>query len=148
MKKIITVALTFIMCANLTWSQEYKVITIVESIVPMGAGRSRIIENQGSINISDITTEREGDQSKSGDVKRSDLKKADDNLKETKLLNFYSLVGINFGNIASNDVIIAAKMNEMTKEGWKVAYITSGVESDGGTGDGSGIFITRIFFSR
>jgi hypothetical protein len=148
MKKIITLVVTLISSINLAWAQEYKVITIVESIVPMGAGRSRIIENQGSINIGDVTTEREGDHSKSGDVKRSDLKKADDNLKETKLLNFYALTGINFGNIASNDAVIAAKINEMIKEGWKVAYITSGVESDGGTGDGNGIFITRIFFSR
>lgn len=148
MKKIVAIVFLFVTSTTLTWSQEYKVITIVESIVPMGAGRSRIIENQGSVNISDVTTEREGDNSKSGDVKRSDLKKADDNLKETKLLNFYSMVGINFGNIASNDAVIAAKINEMIKEGWKVAYITSGVESDGGTGDGNGIFITRIFFSR
>ena len=130
------------------YAQEFKVITIVESIVPGGIGRSRIIENVGQVNLEDITTQREGDKSNSGNVKRGDLKGAGDNLKETKLLNFYSLAGINFGNIASNDAIIAAKMNEMVKEGWKVSYVASGVESDAGKDDGNGLFITRIFFSR
>ena len=131
-----------------SFAQEFKIITIVESIVPGGAGRSRIIENQGSVNIEAITTEREGNKSKADKVDRSDLKEAGDNLKETKLLNFYSLVGINFSNIASNDAIIGAKINEMVKNGWKVAYVTSGVESDAGKDDGNGIFITRIFFTK
>lgn len=129
-------------------AQEFKIITIVESIVPGGAGRSRIIENQGNVNIEAITTERDGNKSKADKVDRGDLKGAGDNLKETKLLNFYSLVGINFGNIASNDAIIGAKINEMVKNGWKVAYITSAVESDAGKDDGNGIFITRIFFTK
>ncbi|MBK7852939.1 MAG: hypothetical protein IPJ66_17880 [Bacteroidetes bacterium] len=129
-------------------AQEFKIITIVESIVPGGAGRSRIIENQGNVNIDAITTERDGNKSKADKVDRGDLKGAGDNLKETKLLNFYSLVGINFGNIASNDAIIGAKINEMVKNGWKVAYVTSGVESDAGKDDGNGIFITRIFFTK
>lgn len=129
-------------------AQEFKIITIVESIVPGGAGRSRIIENQGNVNIEAITTERDGNKSKADKVDRGDLKGAGDNLKETKLLNFYSLVGINFGNIASNDAIIGAKINEMVKNGWKVAYVTSAVESDAGKDDGNGIFITRIFFTK
>ncbi len=131
-----------------SFAQEFKIITIVESIVPGGAGRSRIIENQGNVNIEAITTERDGNKSKADKVDRGDLKGAGDNLKETKLLNFYSLVGINFGNIASNDAIIGAKINEMVKNGWKVAYVTSGVESDAGKDDGNGIFITRIFFTK
>jgi hypothetical protein len=129
-------------------AQEFKVITIVESIVPAGLGRSRIVETTGDANIDSLTTQREGDLSKSKDVKRGDLKDIGDNLKETKLLNFYSIGGINFGNIASNDAIISAKINEMTRLGWKVAYITSGVESDGGKEDGNGIFITRIFLTK
>lgn len=123
-------------------------ITIVESIVPGGIGRSRLIENQGAIDVNSITTEREEGKSKQGDVKRSDLKKEGENLKETKLLNFYSLAGINFGNIASNDAIIAAKMNEMVKAGWKLLHIASGVESDAGKDDGNGIFITRMYFVK
>lgn len=147
MKKILLFAL--MLGGTLTASaQEFKIITIIESIVPGGMGRSRIVENQGQVNIEAITTERDGKKSNADKVDRSDLKDAADNLKETKLLNFYSLVGINFGNIASNDAIIAAKINEMIGKGWKVAYITSGVEADAGKDDGTGIFITRIFFTK
>ncbi len=129
-------------------AQEFKIITIVESIVPGGGGRSRIVENQGTVDINAVTTEREGNKSKANNVDRGDLKEAGENLKETKLLNFYSLVGINFQNIASNDAVIGAKINEMIKNGWQVANITSGVESDAGKDDGNGIFITRIFFVK
>lgn len=129
-------------------AQEYKVVTIVESIVPMGAGRSRIIETQGTADINALTTTREGNKSKQNLVEREDLKEVGENMKETKLLNFYSLVGINFGNIASNDAIIAAKINEVVKNGWSVAYITSAVESNSGKDDGKGIFITRLFFVK
>lgn len=147
MKKLI--ALTFFLGVFAVASaEEFKIITIVESIVPGGLGRSRIIENQGTINVEAITTEREGGKSKQDKVDRGDLKDAGENLKETKLLNFYSLVGINFGNIASNDAIIAAKINEMIRNGWKLNYVTSGVESDAGKDDGTGIFITRLYFSK
>lgn len=129
-------------------AQEYKVITIVESIVPMGAGRSRIVETQGNPDVNALTTVREGNKSNQEKVDRSEVKGAGENMKETKLLNFYSLVGINFGNIASNDAVIASKINEIVKDGWSVAFITSGVESDSGKEDGNGIFITRIFFVK
>jgi hypothetical protein len=69
-----------------------------------------------------------------------------DNFKETNLLNFYSLVGINFQNIASNDAILSSMA--YTNEGWELAFVSSGVESDAGSGDGSGIFITRYVFKR
>jgi hypothetical protein len=129
-------------------AQEFKVVTIIESIVPMGAGRSRIIETQGTPDVNALTTTREGNKSKQDLIEREDIKEVGENMKETKLLNFYSLVGINFGNIASNDAIIAAKINEVVKESWSVAFITSGVESDSGKDDGKGIFITRIFFIK
>ena len=128
-------------------AQEYKVVTIVESIVPAGLGRSRIIENKTDVNVNDFTTERvNGKESKQSDVKRSTVKV--DTFSETKLLNFFSIGGINFQNIASNDAVITSKMNELGKEGWKLAFVTSGVESNAGTQDGEGIFITRLVFSR
>jgi hypothetical protein len=148
MKRILFALLVAVSSAGPSQAQEFKVITIVESIVPGGIGRSRLIENQGSIDVNSITTEREEGKSKQGDVKRSDLKKEGENLKETKLLNFFSLAGINFGNIASNDAIIASKMNEMAKAGWKLLHIASGVESDAGKDDGNGIFITRMYFVK
>lgn len=136
------------MAASSVFAQEYKVVTIIESIVPMGLGRSRIVDAQGSADIKSLTTIREGNKSKQDQVDRDDVKESGLNMKETKLLNFYSLVGINFGNIASNDAVIAAKINEAVKEGWSVAFITSAVESDSGKDDGKGIFITRIFFVK
>jgi hypothetical protein len=129
-------------------AQEYKVVTIVESIVPMGLGRSRIIESQGKVDVEALTTTRDGNKSNSGDVDRDEIKESGENLKETKLVNFYSLVGINFGNIASNDAVIAGKINSVVKQGWSVAFITSGVESDAGKDDKKGLFITRIFFVK
>jgi len=107
----------------------YKVVTIVESIVPGGVGRSRIIETK-----------------KEGKIGRGGLR--DDDVVETKLLNFYSLVGINFKNIASNDVMIAAKIDELSALGWKLSFVSTGVESKAGNDDGEGIFITRLIFYK
>ena len=148
MRKLLLSVIILLTAIEMAPAQEYKVITIVESIVPAGLGRSRIVENQGAIDINAITTERDGGKSNTGDIKRGDIKKEGENMKETKLLNFYSLAGINFGNIAANDAVIAAKMNEMTKEGWQLVHITSGVESDAGDKDGNGIFITRMYWKK
>jgi hypothetical protein len=126
---------------------QYQVVTIVESIVPGGIGRSRMIENTSPIDHNTFTTSRtEGKDSKQGDIDRADLKVS--SFKETKLLNFFSLVGINFQNIASNDAIIVSKLNEMDAQGFELAFVTSGVESDAGKQDGSGIFITRLYFKK
>jgi hypothetical protein len=126
---------------------QYQIVTIVESIVPGGVGRSRMIENTSPIDHNTFTTSRtEGKDSKQGDIDRADLKVS--SFKETKLLNFFSLVGINFQNIASNDAIIASKLNEMDAQGFELAFVTSGVESDAGKQDGSGIFITRLYFKK
>ena len=57
-------------------------------------------------------------------------------------------MGINFGNIASNDAVITAKINSLAAEGWSVAFVSSACESDAGKDDGKGIFITRIFFVK
>ena len=128
-------------------AQEYKVITTIESIVPMGLGRSRIIENKTSLNIDDFTTERTtGKDSKQGKVKRGDAKI--DAFAETKLLNFYSGVGINFQNIASNDALISSKLNKLAKEGWELVFVAAGVESKGSKDDKAGIFITRFIFKK
>ncbi|MCS6833811.1 MAG: hypothetical protein NZ521_09580 [Flammeovirgaceae bacterium] len=126
---------------------EYKVITTVESIVPMGIGRSRMIENKEDLQVANFTTERtDGKSSDQNKIDRSELKI--DRFAETKLLNFFSAVGINFQNIASNDAMIESRMNELAQEGWELAFVTSGVESDSGKDDGNGIFITRFVFKR
>ena len=139
--------LTFLLSTKVMAQYEYKIVTSVESIVPMGLGRSRVIENNGQINAEELTTERTGgNDSQQGGIKRRDVKI--DELSETKLLNFYSLTGINFQNIASNDAVLTSKMNNLVKQGWELAYVTSAVESDAGKADGVGIFITRFIFKR
>jgi hypothetical protein len=126
---------------------QYQVVTIVESIVAGGIGRSRMIESTSAVDHTQYTTERsDGKDTKQGDIDRSDIKIS--SFKETKMLNFFSLVGINFQNIASNDAIIASKLNEMDSQGYELAFVTSGVESDAGKEDSSGIFITRLYFKK
>lgn len=142
----LTFVLAFITIGSAV-AQEFKIITTVESIVPMGIGRSRMIDPQASANYKELTTERtDGKKSSQGDVKREDVKI--DNFEETKLLNFYSGVGINFQNIASNDAVVSSKLTELSNEGWSLMFVTSGVESDAGASDGNGIFITRYVFKR
>ena len=68
--------------------------------------------------------------------------------EETKLLNFYNLGGIRFQNIVSNDALMTSKINAMVAEGWELAFINTGVESEGGKEDGQGIFVTRFTFKR
>ena len=130
--RIQSLLLIFILCVVSAFAQtvEYKVITTVESIVPGGLGRSRIVENNQEMDYKQFTTTRvDGKDRNSNDVKRRGLKI--DNLNETKLLNFYSLGGIiNFQNIASNDAITSSKLNELASEGWLLSHVVSGVESD------------------
>jgi len=154
MKKTYFTILLSLLLIQLSWGQtteetsiDYKVITIVESIVPGGAGRSRIIENGTELNVENFTTTRtDGKKSKQKSVSRADAKVK--KFSESKLLNFYSMVGINFQNIASNDALIASKMNDLSKKGWSLMFVTSGVESNGGKDDGAGIFITRMIFKK
>jgi len=108
---------------------EYKQITVIESVVPGGLGRSRMLVNDPK-----------------------------GNLEEIKLKNFFSLVGINFGNIKKNDVRITEKVSELTQSGWELQDVTSGVYTStsvsGGSDDlglsanATGIFITRYLFKR
>ncbi|MEQ8908226.1 MAG: hypothetical protein RIC95_03470 [Vicingaceae bacterium] len=128
-------------------AQKYKIITTVESIVPMGIGRSRIIEENEEVDVDAFSSERtDGKKSKQGKVKRKEIKI--DNFTETKLLNFYSGVGLNFQNIASNDAMVSAMLTDMAAEGWELFTVVSGVESDAGGDDGKGIFITRYVFRK
>ena len=148
MKKIIiAIALISASLLDAQAQVEFKVITTIESIVPMGIGRSRIIENGSEIDYNQFTTERtDGKKSNQGKIKRGDAKVH--KFSETKLLNFYSAVGINFQNIASNDALITSILNSLSKEGWELFQVVSGVESDAGKGDGNGIFITRYIFKK
>jgi hypothetical protein len=147
MKKI-TLAIALLIGGYAAQAQTYKIITTVESIVPGGMGRSRIVENTQAIDHKPLTTNRSDgdDDGKQRKVDRDDIKI--DNMNETKILNFYSLMGINFQNIASNDAVITSKINDLVTQGWELAFVTSAVESDSGDKDGKGIFITRYIFKK
>ncbi|AVI52372.1 hypothetical protein C5O00_08400 [Pukyongia salina] len=148
MKKfLITIFIVFASVqVNNAQTYEYQIVTVVESIVPNGLGRSRMISANESRDYTEFTstrTEEDNDRNKS---KRGDIRVKD--FDETKLLNFYNLGGIRFQNIAANDAVVMSKINAMSEEGWELFWINSGVESEGGKGDGNGIFITRFTFRR
>lgn len=127
-------------------AQEFKVITSVESIVPNGAGRSRIINAQEAKDYKEFTSVQSEEDNNRNKSDRSEIRVK--NFEETKLLNFYNIGGIRFQNIAANDALITSMINTMISEGWELTFVVSGVESEGGKGDGQGIFITRYFFKR
>ncbi|MEZ5082574.1 MAG: hypothetical protein R2750_03880 [Bacteroidales bacterium] len=100
--------------AKVEWYQ----VTVIESVVPGGVGRSRMI-----------------------------CQDANGKMEETKLENFFSLAGINFGNVRENDQQITNKITELTNDGWALTDVTSGVYSGSGNNT-NGIFITRYLYSR
>lgn len=100
----------------------YRQFSTIESVVAGGSGRSRVITS---------------DQS--------------EQMVEKDLLNFYSMTGINFKNVANNDRLIVETINQYVSEGWELHTVSTGVnDSGGGTGGGggTGIFITRYLFRK
>jgi len=147
MKKILLVlSISMVSFIETNAQVEYKVVTSVESIVPSGLGRSRIISANEEKNYKEFTSTQTEDDNTRNKSDRSEIRVKD--FDETKLLNFYNIGGIRFQNIAANDAIITSKINTMIEEGWELAFVASGVESEGGKGDGQGIFITRYIFKR
>ncbi len=93
-------------------------ITVVESVIPGGMGRSRM-----------VSIDHDGQ------------------FEETKINNFFSMVGINFSNIRENDQVVTNKIQDLSNQGWELKHITSGVFS-GNEGNTNGIFLTRYLFSK
>ena len=102
---------------------EFQQVTTVESVIPGGLGRSRM-----------ISSNPEG------------------KLEEKKMKNFFSITGINFKSIKENDRKISKKISQMYDDGWEMINVASGVYSSGLTDDlgtgGTGIFITRYLFKK
>jgi hypothetical protein len=96
----------------------YMQVSTIESIIPAGGGRSRMI----------ITL-------------------PDGNQNNSELENLYSIGGINFGNVQSNERAIIEKINHLTSEGWQLQLVTSGVQSPSAS-KSQGIFITRYLFRK
>lgn len=137
MKKFILSLLLGISASAAIAQTQVKVITVIESIVPMGMGRSRIIESIDTLGISNVPTTK---------TDREEIRV--NNYNEYKLLNIYSGVGINFQNIASNDAIVSSKLMALMLEGWKISFVVGGVESNAGKDDGQGIFVTRYILTK
>jgi hypothetical protein len=93
-------------------------ITVVESVIPGGIGRSRL-----------VTVDDQG------------------NMSEVKIKNFFSLAGINFGNIRENDLSITTAIQELSVQGWELKHVTSGAFS-GNESNTNGIFLSRYLFSK
>ncbi|MDT0607516.1 hypothetical protein [Croceitalea rosinachiae] len=146
MKKIVTTVIFGMVTLLSLTAQEYKVITSVESIVPSGLGRSRIINAKEDKDYKEYTSVQTDEDNTRNKSSRKDIRVK--NFEETKLLNFYNIGGIRFQNIAANDALLTSKINNMIIEGWELAFVTSAVESAGGKGDANGIFITRYIFKR
>ena len=148
MKRLLIIAL--LLCGSVSTIQaqqyEYKVVTSVESIVPNGLGRSRLISASEERDYKNFTSERAEEDDSRNKSRRKDIRVK--NFEETKLLNFYNLGGIRFQNIVANDAVITSKINTMVTEGWDLAFVVSGVESDAGDEDGQGIYITRYIFKK
>lgn len=125
---------------------EYKIITSVESIVPGGVGRSRLISTNETKDFKQYTSSQSEEINKRNKSDRKDIRVK--SFDETKLLNFYNVGGISFQNIAGNDAVVSSKINSMISEGWELAFVTSAVESKGSKDDNFGIFITRYIFKR
>tara|TARA_B100001142_G_C14301797_1_gene643084 strand:+ start:871 stop:1362 length:492 start_codon:yes stop_codon:yes gene_type:complete len=126
---------------------EFEIVTVVESVVPKGLGRSRMLAKTEIVDYNPSTSVRteDGEKVKSKNDKRKDIRtKA---FEETKLLNFYNLGGIRFNNIATNDAMVKSKLNQMTAEGWELIFVTGGVESSGDK-DPNGIYLSRYIFKK
>ncbi|MCB9046536.1 MAG: hypothetical protein H6550_10400 [Chitinophagales bacterium] len=99
---------------------EYFQFSTIESVIPGGMGRSRI-----------LTTDNNGQ------------------LLEKDLKNFYSMVGLNFKNIANNDQAIVERINGYSNEGWELMSVVTGSHAQTSEGSSSGgLFITRYLFRR
>lgn len=145
MKKTLTLCMlfgTFVLSAQ---QFEYKIFTVVESVVPNGLGRSRMIAETEAVDYKSATTIRYENGKDKSDKKRGEIRtKA---FEETKLLNFYNVGGIRFNNIATNDAMVTAKLNDLASQGWELAFVSGGVESSGDK-DKQGVYATRYILKR
>jgi hypothetical protein len=99
-------------------SRQFMQINVTESVVAGGFGRSKM-----------IITNPDGSQ------------------KEADLENLFSLTGINFKNIKTNEDKIVKTLKTFTDDGWKLDHVTSLTLSQNDNGAG-GIFMTRYLLSK
>lgn len=148
MNKLILTLVFLVICGSTVLGQtwEYKTVTVIESIIPSGIGRSRMISAEEDRDFKEFTTRRTEQDNERNKSDRGEIRVK--NFDETKLLNFFNVGGIRFQNIAANDAVVTSKINSLAAEGWELAFVNSGVESYSGSEDENGIFITRYIFKR
>jgi hypothetical protein len=88
-----------------------------------------------------------------GGAGRSRLMTNIDKYEDKKLKNIYSLVGINFTNVATNNFEITSELTKLSANGWELVSVTAGVHSQSQNGTyeevtNSGIFLTRYLLRR
>lgn len=93
-----TLLVSFTNSNSETKGTEFLQVTTIESVVPGGLGRSRM-----------ITISPSGQ------------------MEEVKMNNFFSMGGINFQNVRDNDKMITDKISQMINDGWQLVQITPGV---------------------
>jgi hypothetical protein len=125
---------------------EFQTVTVIESIIPNGLGRSRMITVNETRDYKEYTSTRTEEDNGRNKSDRGDIRVK--GFDETKLLNIFNVGGIRFQNIAANDAIVTSKLNTMSEEGWELAFVTSGVESYGDKTDKNGIYVTRYIFKK
>ncbi|MCT4588651.1 MAG: hypothetical protein N4A71_12550 [Carboxylicivirga sp.] len=150
---------------------EIEVVTSIESLVPGGMGRSRIISTKAKVDYLDFTSHQTAAKKDRNKSNRKDIRLKE--YEETKLLNLYNEGGIRFQNVASNDALVTSKINDMLSQGWDLFFVSTGVESkmvnmsvkkelfkmgikallndnstDKSKNDPNGLFMTRYYFRR
>ena len=142
MKKTVFASLFILLLSILSKAQEkpvyeVKIITSIESIIPNGLGRSRLISTDSDVDYRQFTTMQTED---TGDRNKSDRDEIRiKNYEETKLLNFFNVGGIRFQNIASNDALLTSKINQM---------LLDDDSNNDNKNDPNGLFITRYYFRK
>ena len=120
MKKLILALIIFTSLSSGAFAQQsekFMQITTVESVVGGGFGRSKM-----------VITREDGSQ------------------EEKDLENLFSMTGINFKNIRSNESYILQTIKSFTDAGWKLKSTTPLTLSPGQ--NGNGIFMTRYLLVK
>jgi hypothetical protein len=95
---------------------EWRVVTVVESVVPGKLGRSKV-----------LTMDSNGASS------------------EVEIQNIFSLTGINFTNLQTNNRSITDVLAKNSAEGYELVEIVPG---NFGDNNSQGIFMTRLVFKK
>lgn len=120
MKKIVLALVLFISLTSGALAQQaekFMQITTIESVVGGGFGRSKM-----------VITKEDGSQ------------------EEKDLENLFSMTGINFKNIRSNESVILQTIKSYIDAGWKLKSTIPLTLSPGQ--NGSGIFMTRYLLVK